>query len=80
MMTCLELALTAQLICLSDETPVCTDNGSVAQLLGLPACTSTEPIHPGDARRRTQGWVNPHGPVRLDVPLQPLARADEVGE
>jgi hypothetical protein len=36
LMTCLELALTAQLICLADGTPVCTDNGSVAQLLGLP--------------------------------------------
>jgi hypothetical protein len=46
MMTCLELALTAQLICLSDHTPVCTDNGSIAQLIDVPACTSTEPSQP----------------------------------
>jgi len=31
MMTCVELALTAQLICFSNQTFVCTDNGSVAQ-------------------------------------------------
>jgi len=43
MMTCRELALTAQLICLSDHTPVCTDNGSIAQLIDVPACSSTEP-------------------------------------
>ena len=41
-MTCLELALTAQLICMSGRTIVCTDNSSIAQLLGTPACTITE--------------------------------------
>ena len=52
MMTCVELALTAQLICLSDHTPVCTDNGSIAQLIGVPACSSTEPSQPNDDLRR----------------------------
>ena len=59
MMTCLELELTAQLICMVDGTPVCTDNGSIAQLLGLPVCTSTEAIQPNDVRRRIQGRVYP---------------------
>ena len=55
MMTCLELALTAQLICLSDHTLVCTDNGSIAQLLDIPACTSTERSQPNDDLRLNQG-------------------------
>jgi hypothetical protein len=80
MMTCLELALTAQLICLSDETPVCTDNGSIAQLLGLPVCTSTEAIQQNDARRRIQGWFYARGPLGLDAPSQLPARTDEVTE
>jgi len=42
MLTCSELALTAQLICFSAQTPVCTDNGSIAQILDIPDCTSTE--------------------------------------
>ena len=42
MMICLTLALTAQLICSSDDKLVCTDNGSIAQLIDVPACTSTE--------------------------------------
>jgi len=45
MMTCIELALTAQLICYSDHMIVCTDNGSVAKLIGVSACT-------GPGRRR----------------------------
>ena len=39
MMTCIELALTAQLVCYSDHTFVCTDNGSLAKLIGVSACT-----------------------------------------
>ena len=42
MMTCIELALTAQLICYSDHTFVCTDNGSVAKLIGVSACTGPD--------------------------------------
>ena len=42
-MTCVELALTAQLICFSDHTFVCTDNGSIAQLIGVSACTRRVP-------------------------------------
>jgi hypothetical protein len=42
MLTCFELALTAQLICLSAQTPVCADNGSIAQILGVPACPGAE--------------------------------------
>ena len=38
MMTCVQLALTAQLICFSDHTFVCTDNGSLAHLIGVSAC------------------------------------------
>ena len=71
MVTCLELALTAQLICLSDVTPVCTDNGSVAQLLALPACTNNAQIQPNDARRR----VCLRSPPDLDVPLQRVTEA-----
>jgi hypothetical protein len=78
MMTCLELALTAQLFCLSDETPVCTDNGSVAQLLDLPFCTRAEAIQPNDTRRRIQGWLYPRGPLGLIVPPTLLATADQV--
>lgn len=59
MMTCVELALTAQLFCLSDHTPVCTDNGSIAQLIGVPACSSTEPSH--DLRRFKAGAIEPFG-------------------
>lgn len=55
MMTCLELALTAQLICLSDHRLVCSDNGSIAQLLGVPACTKTELNQPNDDRCQIQG-------------------------
>ena len=36
MMTCVQLALTAQLICFSDHTFVCTDNGSLAHLSASP--------------------------------------------
>jgi hypothetical protein len=54
MMTCLELALTAQLICVSGQTIVCTDNGSIAQLLGAPACTIVERSQPDDDQRRIQ--------------------------
>ena len=39
MMICIELALTAQLFCYSDHTFVCTDNGSLAKLIGISACT-----------------------------------------
>jgi hypothetical protein len=39
MMTCIELALTAQLFCYSDHSFVCTDNGSLAKLIGVSACT-----------------------------------------
>jgi hypothetical protein len=53
-MTCLELALTAQLICVSGQTIVCTDNGSIAQLLGAAACTITERSRPNDDHRRIQ--------------------------
>jgi hypothetical protein len=70
-MTCLELALTAQLICLLDVTPVCTDNGSVAQLLGLPACINTAPIQSNYVRRRV--WLR--SPPELDVPLQRVTEA-----
>ena len=35
MMTCVQLALTA----FSDHTFVCTDNGSLAKLIGVSACT-----------------------------------------
>jgi hypothetical protein len=35
MMICIELALTAQLFCYSDHTFVCTDNGSLAKLIGI---------------------------------------------
>jgi hypothetical protein len=41
-MTCFELALTAQLICVSGQTIVCTDNGSIAQLLHIAGCTTME--------------------------------------
>jgi hypothetical protein len=41
-MTCLVLALTAQLICVSGQTISCADNSAIAQLLGVPACTRTE--------------------------------------
>ena len=51
-MTCLELALTAQLICMSGQTIACTDNGSIAQLLAVPACTITERSRPNDDHRR----------------------------
>ena len=54
MMTCLELALTAQLICVSGQTIVCTDNGSIAQLLGVPGCTITERSRPNDDHRQIQ--------------------------
>jgi hypothetical protein len=38
MMTCIELALTAQLICYSDHMIVCTDNGPLRNLsASLPA-------------------------------------------
>ena len=53
-MTCLELALTAQLICVSGQTIVCTDNSSIAQLLGVPACTITERSRSNDDYRRIQ--------------------------
>jgi hypothetical protein len=52
-MTCLALALTAQLICLSDHTLVCTDNGSVAQLLNIPTCNRIERNPPNDNQGRT---------------------------
>ena len=42
MITCVKLALTAQLICVSDHTFVCTDNGSLAQLIGVSAYTRTK--------------------------------------
>jgi hypothetical protein len=42
MVTCVELALTAQLICFSNQTFVCTDNGSLAQLIGVSACTGPD--------------------------------------
>ena len=51
-MTCLELALTAQLICMSGQTIACTDNGSIAQLLAVPACTITERSRPNDDHRQ----------------------------
>jgi hypothetical protein len=38
-MICIELALTAQLFCYSDHTFVCADNGSLAKLIGVSACT-----------------------------------------
>ena len=53
-MTCLELALTAQLICVSGQTIVCTDNSSIAQLLGVSACTITERSRSNDDYRRIQ--------------------------
>src|SRR6476620_7516730 len=53
-MTCLELALTAQLICVSGQTIVCSDNSSIAQLLGAPACTVTERSLSNDDYRRIQ--------------------------
>jgi hypothetical protein len=53
-MTCVELALTAQLICVSGQTIVCTDNGSIAQLLGVAACTITERSRRNDEHRRIQ--------------------------
>ena len=51
-MTGLEPALTAQLICMSGQTIACTDNGSIAQLLAVPACTITERSRPNDDHRR----------------------------
>ena len=61
-MTCLELALTAQLICVSGQTIVCTDNSSIAQLLGVSACTITERSRSNDDYRRIQ--------VQRDKPLR----------
>ena len=52
MITCVKLALTAQLICVSDHTFVCTDNGSLAQLIGVSACTGPDRSQPNDDRRR----------------------------
>jgi hypothetical protein len=46
--------LTAQLICVSGQTIVCTDNGSIAQLLGVAACTITERSRRNDEHRRIQ--------------------------
>jgi hypothetical protein len=42
MMICIELALTAQLFCYSDHTFVCTDNSSLAKLIGVSACTGPD--------------------------------------
>jgi hypothetical protein len=53
-MTCLLLALTAQLICVSGRTIVCTDNSAIAQLLGVPACTITERSRSNDDHTRIQ--------------------------
>jgi hypothetical protein len=55
MMTCVELALTAQLICFSNQTFVCTDNGSVAQLMGVSACTGPDQSQSDDDWRRVSG-------------------------
>jgi len=52
MMTCVQLALTAQLICFSDHTFVCTDNGSLAHLIGVSACTGPDRSQANDDRRR----------------------------
>jgi hypothetical protein len=52
MITCVKLALTGQLICVSDQTLVCTDNGSLAQLIGVSACTGPDRSQPNDDRRR----------------------------
>jgi hypothetical protein len=55
LMICVKLALTAQLICFSDHTFVCTDNGSLAQLIGVSACTGPDRSQPNDDRRRVPG-------------------------
>jgi hypothetical protein len=52
LMICVKLALTAQLICVSDHTLVCTDNGSLAQLIGVSACTGPDRSQPNDDRRQ----------------------------
>src|SRR4029077_4463468 len=52
MMTCVQLALTAQLICFSDHAFVCTDNGSLAHLIGVSACTGPDRSQANDDRRR----------------------------
>jgi hypothetical protein len=39
MIFCVEIALTAQLVCMSHQALECTDNGSLAQFLVVPPCT-----------------------------------------
>jgi hypothetical protein len=63
MITCVKLTLTAQLICFSDHTFVCTDNGSLAQLIGVSACTGPDRSQPNDDRRRVPGQSDLAVPV-----------------
>jgi hypothetical protein len=46
--TCVELALSAQLICFSEHAFACTDNGSLAHLIGVSACTGPGRSQPTD--------------------------------
>ena len=66
MITCVKLALTAQLICVSDHTFVCTDNGSLAQLIGVSACTGPDRSQPNDDPRRVPDPTRSSSPDEYD--------------
>jgi hypothetical protein len=79
-MTCLELALTAQLICVSGQTIVCTDNGSIAQLLHTAACTTMERSrladHPSaNSCLTTLGVIGQRAAAERHLTYSPLAPA-----
>src|SRR5580692_1380348 len=66
-MTCLVLALTAQLICVPGRTIARADNSAIARLLGVPACTKTE-------RSRQTMTIHEFKPSAIDLCVEDASK------